>query len=351
MAGGRSIAKTPPDRGRGLLLPAGQTAPFCVCVPARTEAARLGHFLAALAVQDLGGSIPVVLCINNSSDASIAVLRRCRSDYAGRLDIWLDHHVFPPPLAHAGSARRRAMDFGVELLDRAPGAVLLSTDADTRPPPDWIRQILCAVAAGADIVGGRLLIDEDEPLPDALQRMLTLLDRYWAQVRDIEDAIDPRPWDLPPRHGDHTGASLALTVGLYRAAGGVPPVPCLEDRLLVGAAVAAGGRLVHPPSIWTRVSPRRDGRAADGMAAAMARFHAAAASGRPLMMPALEHWRRRARWRRALRAQPGGTMLIALQEPLLPPLPEDMALVESVMSPRVPRRRLALGTDLVPPAA
>ncbi|MEG8054478.1 hypothetical protein QP185_16895 [Sphingomonas aerolata] len=99
-----------------------------------------------------------------------------------------------------------------------------------------------------------------------MDAMQVKLDRYWACVRAIEDDIDPCRRDPAPRHGDHTGASLAILALLYRAAGGVPAIPAGEDRALVEAAVAAGGRLGHPMSVWTRVSARTIGRATGGMA-------------------------------------------------------------------------------------
>ncbi len=286
----------------------------CICVPARDEADRLPVLLAALAAQDMPGPLPVALCINNSRDGSAALAREIAADHAGRLDVHVLERTFPPELAHVGSARRCAMDAGAALLGEDHDAVLLSTDADCRPPRDWVAAV-CAAIADDRIVGGRIVIDEAEPLDAAQRDIRRRLDRYWAEVRAIEDEIDPRPWDAPPRHGDHTGASLAMTVGLYRAAGGVPLLATGEDRALVENAQLAGGRLVHPETVWTRCSPRSDGRAPDGMAAAMAAMR----SGAPLV-PGFDHWRDRARWRRRTRGP------AASDAAVLAPMACDMAL-------------------------
>lgn len=307
---------------------------FCVCLPACNEADHLPAMLAAVAAQTIIGPIPIAICLNNTSDASASIIADVAARYAGRLLIDLDIHDFAPALAHAGSARRRAMDRGADWLERghargAP-AVLISTDADTRPPPDWIAQTLRFIVAGADMVGGRLGFDENEDLPPSVRQLAATGDRYWTMVRAIEDEIDPRPWDKPPRHGDHTGASLAITLHYYRAAGGVPVVPSREDIGLVNQALAAGGRLVHPNAVWTRVSARRDGRASGGMAAAMVDLFHAAQTGGPLMLPSLEQWRERAKWRRALRSQPNGTALIAALEPTLPPMTHDTSVTEAI---------------------
>jgi hypothetical protein len=176
------------------------------------------------------------------------------------------------------------------------------------------------------IVGGRIELDEREA--DTWPLLFDLRDRfddYWSKVREIEDAVDPVQWDLPPRHGDHTGASLALTAGLYRAAGGVPLTPSGEDRALVVAALAVGGELIHPQTIWTRTSARPEGRADGGMAEEMRRWLAAGSDGVDPKVPAFHHWQSRALWRRAMRRalDPGELMLA---EAKLPAMPCEMSL-------------------------
>tara|TARA_R110000868_G_scaffold86565_4_gene242744 strand:+ start:335 stop:1273 length:939 start_codon:yes stop_codon:yes gene_type:complete len=299
---------------------------LCVCVPARNEAARLPILLDALARQDWVGPVPVVVAINNTTDDSVQVVESARERHAGRLHIALLSADFAPDIAHAGSARRMAMDAGLSLMAKYNNAVLVSTDADTRPPRAWLTSIMAAFARGADIVGGRIEIDMREPLPAHALRIREAWDRYWMTVRAIEDNVDPQPWDPAPRHGDHTGASLAISADLYRACGGVPLLPTGEDRALVNAALARGARLAHPQDVYTYVSPRTAGRAEGGMAVAMQDLLATAHSGSMPMAPAFNHWRARAIWRRQLRTQPDGQALIAQQEPLLPPMPHDMAL-------------------------
>ena len=282
--------------------------------------------LEALAAQDWHQPIMVTLAVNNTTDDSLAVIEAARNRHHDRLDLHVTQANFADRLAHAGSARRLAMDTGLALLGDARDAVLVSTDADTRPPRDWLSANAAAIAQGADIVGGRIDIDPAEPLPEPARRLRAAWDSYWAAVRTIEDAIDPQPCDPAPRHGDHTGASLAIRADVYRACGGVPLLPTGEDRALVNAALAMGARLVHPANVRTFVSPRLTGRAQDGMAAAMQALVDAAETGAPAMAPSFEQWRARAHWRKALRAHPDGHALIARQEPLLPPMLHDMPL-------------------------
>ena len=336
--------------GRGQIRAAQRTiavngVPFCVCVPARNESARLPVLLDALAAQTINGRIPVALCINNSDDDSVAVVAEVARLYAQRLDIMVDACTLPPSLAHAGGARGQAMEMGYRHVSSAAGGngVLISTDADCRPPAEWIAANLAAIGTGADIVGGRIILDDAEPIDPAIARMRDRFDLYWAAVRAIEDASDPAPHDPPPRHGDHTGASIAIDAGLYGAIGGVPSIASGEDRSMVINAVAAGGRLVHPPSVWTRVSARTEGRAAGGMAIAMAELAATVDRGVDPYVPAFEHWRARALWRREARTAHGPAKMLA-QEAELPPMPADMPLPASPPEHDVSRLRVAAPT-------
>lgn len=304
----------------------GKAASLCVCVPARNEADRLPRLLDALAGQDKRGVIPVSIAVNNTSDNSLEVIADAGHRHAGRLDLHVAQADFAPDLAHAGSARRLAMDMGLMLLAGLDDAALVSTDADATPPRDWLCNIKAALAKGADLVGGKIEIDPREALPETVGRFRMTWDRYWEAVREIEDDIDPLPWDPAPRHGDHTGASLAIRADIYRACGGVPLLATGEDRALVATALGLGARLVHPTNVRIYVSPRVNGRAQGGMAAAMQQLYANAENGALPMAPAFEHWKARAAWRKRLRAQPGGAAVIAQREPLLPSMPHDMAL-------------------------
>lgn len=300
---------------------------LCVCVPARNEGERIATLLEAIAAQSWPGIIPVSIAINNTTDDSLEKIGEARTRHAGRLDIRAVVTEFPAALAHAGSARRFAMTEGLRSLSSLEAGILVSTDADARPPVEWLSNIVAAFGRGADLVGGKIIIDEErEPLPKSVSELRRTWDDYWSKVREIEDSIDPRIWDPAPRHGDHTGASLAIRADLYLACGGVPLLATGEDRALVDAAVAMGGRLAHPADVHVRVSPRTDGRAEGGMAAGMRDLFKAAELKNPLMAPAFDHWIERATWRKSLRQRPDGGASIAHHEARLPPMPHDMQL-------------------------
>jgi hypothetical protein len=218
------------------------------------------------------------------------------------------------------------MDTGLSLLAGSVQGILVSTDADACPPACWLENIAAAFDRGADLVGGRIEINQAESLAPDIARLRNAWDGYWDAVRAIEDELDPVSWNPPPRHGDHTGASLAIRAQLYRECGGVPLLSTGEDRALVAAAVTHGGRLAHPANVYTFVSPRRNGRAEGGMARAMQELFELAATQDAPTAPSYEQWRERALWRRRLRSQPNGHARIPQEEMLLAPMRRDMKL-------------------------
>jgi hypothetical protein len=245
-----------------------QLCPVIVAVPARDEAERIAACLTALSNQQQCPDA-VVLLLNNCTDATEAIAR----DLAPRLRFRLDivSRDFPPWQANAGWARRLAMQLAA--VQAGPGGVLLATDADTIVPPDWIRRNLAALDAGADAVCGRAVIDplEAAMIPahlhadDSLEcSLIGLLDR-------IAWMLDPEPHDPPPRHAEASGASLAVSVAAYHRVGGIPAIPCGEDRAFVASLWRMDARVRHDPGIRVVVSGRIEGRAEGGMADAIRR--------------------------------------------------------------------------------
>src|SRR6202034_1256089 len=71
------------------------------------------------------------------------------------------------------------------------------------------------------------------------------------------------PW---PRHCEHSGASIAVTVDAYQRAGGIPAVALGEDRAFFEALRRVDARIRHASKVRVVVSGRIHGRAAGGMA-------------------------------------------------------------------------------------
>jgi len=181
-----------------------------------------------------------------------------------------------PRLAHAGGARRLALDLAG--ADVAPDACLLTTDADARPGRDWISANIAHLDAGASLVCGQAVPEPDEivRLPARVIALGKIEHRYRRGSFELERLIDPDPWNPLPHHGQASGASLAIRKRDLIAVGGVPPVPCAEDRALARRVRAQGLSVLHADDVKVRVSCRTTGRASGGMADTLAhRLHAA----------------------------------------------------------------------------
>lgn len=260
-----------------------------VAVPARNEVERLPALLEALARQTWlkrhGRRLDVVVVLNNCDDGSVEVAATARSLYpALRLEV-IDVEL-PPRRAHVGWARRMAMDRAYARAKRC--GVLLSTDADAVPAPNWVEATLDAITAGADLVGGHIIgnkVEEAALGADFVRRAGRHLE--YARLTDrLTSLMLPAPHDPWPRHSDHTGASLAVRAEVYAAVGGIPPLPFREDVGFVTKAVAAGYRLRHSPDVVVSVSARLDGRARGGMADCLIAWIAAEAAGDPHLVEA-----------------------------------------------------------------
>jgi glycosyltransferase involved in cell wall biosynthesis len=238
------------------------SASIVVAIPARNEADRIGACLRALREQVDAPPFDVVVLANNCTDATASLAGRWADRLAG---LQVACCTLPPDLAHAGEARRRAMMLAAERS--TPDGVLLTTDADSVAPPGWIAANLAALR-GVDAVAGRAVIDPREAA--LIPRHLHALDarecRYAALLDRIAALLAPDPHDPWPRHDEHSGASIAVRLPAYLAAGGIPRQPSGEDRAFFAALRASGARIRHAPEVWVTVSGRLVGRARGGMA-------------------------------------------------------------------------------------
>ena len=246
------------------------TRPVLVAIPARDEAEEIEPCLLALAAQRHAPPIAaVVVCLNNCHDGTAAVVRGIENHLpfsVHKLEVTL-----PDGAACAGHARRLAMQRAAELAGR--DAVLFTTDADARVGQDWIVSNLAALAAGADAVAGRAVIEPEGA--KLIAAHLHAIDArecaYAALLDEVNTLVDPDPVDLWPRHDEESGASIAVTLAAHRRAGGIPVVPLGEDRAFFDALRRVDARIRHEPSISVVVSARTEGRASGGMADTMRR--------------------------------------------------------------------------------
>ena len=329
--------------------PPGPDLRAVVAVPAKDEATRLPGLVAALSAQREAdgtplapGAMEVVLLLNNGTDDSPAVARRLAAAYPRLPLLALD---VSDGIAHVGHARQRAMDLAFARLLAAgrPTGLVLTTDADSRPAPDWIVQNEAEVARGAALVGGRVLLDPAERAALAPGvRALYLLDvGYRRLLERLADLYCPSAHDPFPRHHQHYGASLAITAAAYASAGGLPAVPSSEDVALMRAVEADGGRVRHSDRVRVFTSARRDGRAVGGLASAFQFWDRTVAEGRPVLVEA--PWHAERRWAAVARALyaglPAAAALRSAPDP--PPAGAGVPIREAVNELRTLTDRLA----------
>lgn len=278
-------------------LPPAPPRAVAIAVPAHNEAESIAACLGALDVAAGAATGPVVTVIlaNNSRDRTAQIAREfCTM----AMTTVVAEVELPAELAHAGGARRAALDWAAALIP-ADG-VLMTTDADSVVDPGWIAANLAELTS-ADAVAGVVAFDEatQAALPPLPLRALEwrLADRH-ARLASL---IDPRAHDPWPNHLWAWGASLALTVAAYRRIGGLPVVPLAEDRALAAAIEAHDLRLRHSNAPVVYTSARLHGRAPGGFADLLRTY---ADDDTALCDAALEPTAdliRRLRWRAAMR--------------------------------------------------
>ncbi|MFF9347088.1 glycosyltransferase [Streptomyces sp. NPDC014734] len=221
--------------------------PLWAVIPAYDEERSIGATLTALAAQsDTGFTLVVV--DNASTDGTAAVVRRFAA--TAPFPVHVVDEAEPGPGAAADTGFRFAVAHGAALLVR--------TDADCLPAPDWIATARAEFARGAEMVCGRSVPRRDESpsfaerhLLPALVRLTSLYGRYRGAHRH------PRyraPYVLCHGH------NLAITADLYVRCGGAPRLPLRDssdDVELLNRAREHSHRIVRSERLVVRASLRR----------------------------------------------------------------------------------------------
>lgn len=240
------------------LPPPAATVRAVVVVPARDEEARIGACLAALAgqVEIAPEEFEVIVVLDLCEDGTAAAVEALAARFP-RLAL----HAIEGPGRGAGAARAAGMDVGcarLESLGRRDG-LLASTDADSRVALDWLARQLEAVAAGAEAIGGEVLLDPAEAAALPAGVLATREADLAARTRDAAARG-------PAEHAHFSGASLGVTPRAYRQAGGMAWMAALEDQELEDRLAGAGIAIhrLRPVSVVT--AARTEGRAERGLA-------------------------------------------------------------------------------------
>ncbi len=230
-------------------------------IPARDEETHIAACLQALAAQTIAvDRFELIIVLDDCSDHTGEIA----AAEAERLRLTLTQ--LEGPGDGTGPARRLGMDAAcrrLHELDRRHG-LIVSTDADTRPAPDWLARQLAHRDRGAVVIAGRIELDsrETDALPAALrtQRERDAAARLRLVRRDDPDAA----------HHHFAGASLAITAETYHAVGGLEPLRALEDEAFGTRLAAHGIPILRAPDVLVTTSARTTGRAQRGLSVDLA---------------------------------------------------------------------------------
>lgn len=239
-----------------------------VTIPVRNEAERLVSCLDALdALHDKDKLLcRVLLVLNGCSDNSWEVALA-----------WSAHRKLPVSVveveldvlsSHAGSARAMALELALDVLGNGPGGIVLTTDADSRVHPGWLRRAVGSLDAGCDAVAGEIdvprIASSDWPMP--LQQRHRAENKYSRLLDEIDAICDPVPHNPWPKHRRCSGANLAFRASALQRIHPFPAPSCGEDRALIDACLFHGLRVRFDALLRVETSGRLHGRATGGMA-------------------------------------------------------------------------------------
>jgi len=253
-------------------------APECfvsIVIPVRDEAENLEKTLQAFAGQvdlqnrPLDSNIyELIVLANNCRDRSAQTARDWKKQNP-EIKLHVAEISLPKKFANIGYVRRRLMNEAFERLKSncSGGGIMATTDGDTRVAPDWIAATIEEIERGADAVGGRILIEDEElKRMDELARYFHLRDEeYRLLVSEYECHLDSLPHDVRPRHHQHFNGSFAVTTEAFKLAGGIPDVEFLEDVAFYHALLRVDAKFRHSPAVKVFTSARHLGRSAVGL--------------------------------------------------------------------------------------
>ena len=226
-----------------------------VAVPARDEQRQVGECLASVATAlrqaraaGVAERVAVAVAVHRSSDGTAAAVEE---SLAAMPDLEAYHHV-DEDSATVGEVRHHLVSAACAALglEAQPDRWLLSTDADSVVPPDWVTAMLAhADTTAAFCVAGLVDLEGWQGHPAAAT----------AYEQIVRDGLDG------DGHRHVYAANLAVRLDAYAAAGGFPFVLHGEDHGLVSRVRDLGGRVLPVHSPVVRTSGRMPGRARQGL--------------------------------------------------------------------------------------
>lgn len=269
-----------------------------VAIPVKDEEHRLLDCLKALAAQRDAPDFATIILLHNCIDRTEQVAVQAGETLP--LPLRILSIELAPDKAGAAWARRHVMDAAASLFVTSgmPKGIILTTEADARPAPNWVAANVADLAMGADAVAGRVEMDAHESLPSGLWRHYQGARRYARLLDEIDHRIDGENEDPWPTHREASTASIAVSVDAYVKAGGVPTSASSAAHDLVNALARTGHKVRHDPDVQVSASWRLD---ASGLGSRFRAWSEGQVAYDGLHLEPVAQAVRRARLRRTLR--------------------------------------------------
>lgn len=244
-----------------------------IVIPVKNEESYILKTLGSFALQiDISGKalnynvFEILILANNCSDHSVEYINAFIDEHP-HLNIHLEEVTLGPSEANIGYVRRKLMESAFVRLSKNGGGTILTTDGDTIVAPDWIAQTHWEIENGAEVVGGRILLADDELEGlDEFTRLYHLKDeQYHLLIAELEGKIINPAVDVVPRHHQHFNGSFAITTNCYARSGGVPLVEQLEDCAFFKRLESVDAKIRHSYKVQVHTSARCIGRTEIGL--------------------------------------------------------------------------------------
>lgn len=244
-----------------------------IVIPVKDEESYISRTLASFANQlDIYGKpidfeeFEILILANNCTDQSVELIKKFQLENPD-LHIYLEEVTLSKKQANIGYVRRKLMESANNRLIKNGGGIILTTDGDTTVSHDWISQTHLEISNGADVVGGRILLYDDElESLDKFTYQLHLKDeKYQLLIAELEAKIIIYDCDPIPRHHQHFNGSFAITTEAYAKSGGVPIVEHLEDCAFFDRLQTVDAKIRHSFDVKVYTSARCVGRTQIGL--------------------------------------------------------------------------------------
>lgn len=244
-----------------------------VVIPVKNEEFYIRNTLESFVNQvDLDGKpfdfelFEILILANNCTDRSVEFIQNFQETHP-YLNLSVEEVTLSPKNANIGFVRKSLMDCANARLLAQNGGIILTTDGDTEVARDWLAQNIREIQNGADAVGGRILLhdNEMENLDESTFCFHTKDERYHLLISDLEAKIMCAHHDPAPRHHQHFNGSFAITADCYTRSGGVPIIKNLEDCAFFEKLQSMDAKIRHSFDVKVYTSARCIGRTEIGL--------------------------------------------------------------------------------------